>query len=93
MVQKPRSHWGQPLVHQLLEDATREKYPGWLEQGKKFDRLFAVAILLPCFPDDALCLIAGLGPMGWQRFLTLLALKTPSIALYSIVYATAGLVL
>ena len=85
--------WGQPLVHHLLEDATREKYLGWLEQGSKFDRLFAVAILLPFFPDDALCLIAGLSPMGWRRFLTILALKLPSIALYSIVYATAGLIL
>ena len=85
--------WGQPLVHHLLEDAAREKYLGWLEEGKKFDRLFAVAILLPFFPDDALCLIAGLSPMGWRRFLTLLALKVPSIALYSIVYATAGLLL
>lgn len=85
--------WGQPLVHHLLEDATREKYLGWLEEDKKFDRLFAVAILLPFFPDDALCLIAGLSPMGWRRFLTLLALKAPSIALYSIVYATAGLLL
>ena len=85
--------WGQPLVHHLLEDATREKYLGWLEQGKKFDRLFAVAILLPFFPDDALCLIAGLSPMNWRRFLTILALKIPSIALYSIVYATAGLIL
>lgn len=85
--------WGQPLVHHLLEDATREKYLGWLEEGKKFDRLFAVAILLPFFPDDALCLIAGLSPMGWRRFLTLLTLKVPSIALYSVVYATAGLLL
>lgn len=79
--------WGKPLAHQLLEDATREKYLGWLEQGKKFDRLFAVAILLPFFPDDALCLIAGLSPMGWKRFLTLLALKAPSIAVYSLLYA------
>lgn len=78
--------WGKPLAHHLLEDATREKYLGWLEQGKKFDLLFAVAILLPFFPDDALCLIAGLSPMGWKRFLTLLALKAPSIVVYSLVY-------
>jgi hypothetical protein len=31
--------------------------------------------------------------MNWRRFLTILALKIPSIALYSIVYATAGLIL
>lgn len=85
--------FGQPLVHQLMSEQTYDKYFHWLSEGKKFDRLFAWAILLPFFPDDALCLIAGLSPMGWQRFLTLLALKVPSIALYSIVYATAGLLL
>ncbi len=85
--------WGQPLVHHLLEDGTREKYLGWLNEGKKFDRLFAWAILLPFFPDDALCLIAGLSPMGWRRFLTILCLKLPSIAVYSIGYAAAGMIL
>ncbi len=85
--------WGQPLVHQLVEERTREKYLRWLEEGKTFDRLFAWAILLPFFPDDALCLIAGLSPMGWRRFLTVLWLKLPSIAVYSLVYAAAGRIL
>ena len=82
--------WGQAAARHLISEAHREKYLGWLNEGKKFDRLFAVAILLPFFPDDALCLIAGLSHMTWKRFLTLLMLKLPSIAAYSIVYAAAG---
>jgi uncharacterized membrane protein YdjX (TVP38/TMEM64 family) len=77
-------------VHHLLEDATREKYLGWLEQGKKFDRLFAVAILLPFFPDDALCLLAGLSRMSLGRFLAILLLKLPSIAAYSVIWLATG---
>ena len=84
--------WGQPLVRHLMDDGTREKYLGWLQEGKKFHRLFAWAILLPFFPDDALCLIAGLSPMGWRRFLLILCLKLPSIAVYSIGYAAAGMI-
>ena len=75
-----------------MDDGTREKYLGWLQEGKKFHRLFAWAILLPFFPDDALCLIAGLSPMGWRRFLLILCLKLPSIAVYSIGYAAAGMI-
>ena len=77
----------------MLSEATCDKYLGWLNQGKKFDRLFAWAILLPFFPDDALCLIAGLSAMTWRRFLTLLLLKLPSIALYSLIYALFGYLL
>ena len=66
---------------------------GWLEEGTKFDRLFAWAILLPFFPDDALCLIAGLSAMTWRRFASLLLLKLPSIAVYSVVYAVFGYLL
>ena len=85
--------FGQPLVRHLLEDGDREKYFRWLHDGKKFDRLFAAAILLPLFPDDALCLVAGLSDMTWKRFLLLLLLKIPTVAVYSIVYATAGYLL
>ena len=85
--------WGQPLVRQLMSDATREKYFRWLEEGTRFDRLFAWAILLPFFPDDALCLIAGLTPMKWRRFWAILRLKAPSIAVYSVLYAAAELTL
>ncbi len=82
--------WGHRVAAHFMSDATMDKYLGWLNEGKKFDRLFALAILLPFFPDDALCLIAGLSNMTWRRFLTLLMLKLPSIAVYSIVYAAAG---
>lgn len=84
--------WGQPLVRQLMSESTREKYFRWLEEGTRFHRLFAWAILLPFFPDDALCLIAGLTPMPWRQFLIILCLKIPSIAVYSVLYAAVGLV-
>ncbi len=82
--------WGHRVAAHFMSDATMDKYLGWLNQGRKFDRLLAWAILLPFFPDDALCLIAGLSNMTWRRFLLLLQLKLPSIALYSILYAAAG---
>ena len=81
--------WGQPLVRHLMSEATRQKYLHWLED-RRFDRLFAWAILLPFFPDDALCLLAGLSRMPLGRFLTILLLKLPSIAAYSVIWLATG---
>lgn len=85
--------WGRRIAGHLLSPATQEKYLGWLNEGKRFRRLFALAILLPFFPDDALCLIAGLSDMPWRRFLLILLLKLPTVAAYSVAYAAAGRVL
>lgn len=85
--------WGRRIAGHLLSPATQEKYLGWLNEGKRFRRLFALAILLPFFPDDALCLIAGLSDMPWRRFLLILLLKLPTVAAYSVAYAAAGQVL
>ena len=81
--------WGQPLVRHLMSEATRQKYLHWLED-RRFDRLFAWAILLPFFPDDALCLLAGLSRMPLGRFLAILLLKLPSIAAYSVIWLATG---
>lgn len=83
--------WGRPLAERMIPDDTRKKYFKWLDENeKKFETLFAVAILLPFFPDDALCLIAGLTDMGWKRFLLILLLKIPSIAAYSLAFLAAS---
>ncbi|MBR5391136.1 MAG: TVP38/TMEM64 family protein [Clostridia bacterium] len=82
--------WGRPLVHRLVSEQTRLNYFKWLEENHtRFTWLFAAAILLPFFPDDALCLIAGLTEMSWKRFLLILLLKLPTIAAYSILYLSA----
>lgn len=83
--------WGKPIVRHLVPEKTRQKYFTWLdEKPKRFTRLFAVAILLPFFPDDALCLIAGLTPMSRRTFLLILLLKLPTVAAYSLLYLAAA---
>lgn len=77
--------WGRPLAERMIPEGTRKKYFRWLDENEnKFETLFAAAILLPFFPDDALCMIAGLTRMGWKRFLLILLLKAPSVAAYSL---------
>lgn len=79
--------WGRPLARRLMPERTWNRYVGWLDENqRKFQRLFAAAILLPFFPDDALCLVAGLTRMRWSGFLLILLLKLPSVACYSLAY-------
>ena len=83
--------YGQCFVRYFVKKETYEKYIGWLEKGKKFDKFFAFAIFFPCAPDDVLCLIAGLTRMTWKRFATIILLGKPaSIAMYSLALVYAG---
>lgn len=83
--------YGQCFVKYFVKEETYEKYIGWLEKGKKFDKFFAFAIFLPCAPDDVLCLIAGLTRMTWKKFAAIILLGKPaSIAMYSLALVYAG---
>ncbi len=83
--------YGQCFVKYFVKEETYDKYIGWLEKGKKFDKFFAFAIFFPCAPDDVLCLIAGLTRMTWKKFTTIILLGKPaSIAMYSLALVYAG---
>ncbi|MEA5040114.1 MAG: TVP38/TMEM64 family protein [Clostridiaceae bacterium] len=81
---------GRPLVRWLAPAHLCEKY---LDRPlpRRFEQIFALAILLPLAPDDTLCMIAGLTPMRTGRFLLILASMKPfSIALYSLSLLLCG---
>lgn len=81
--------YGITIVQKIISEEKYNKYMSWLEKGRKFDILFALAILLPTAPDDVLCFIAGLTKMTWKKFIVIILLGKPFvIALYSI--GTAG---
>ena len=77
--------YGRPFVRGIIGEKNYEKYIGWLEKGKAFDKAFAVAIFLPVAPDDLLCYMAGLTPMSLKKFAAIIFLGKPgSIFLYSL---------
>ena len=66
-----------------------QKYDGWTEDKKRFERLFTLAIFLPVAPDDFLCYLAGTTTMSWERFATVILLGKPfAILLYSLLLNT-----
>ena len=66
---------GQPFVERFVSRSDLEKYRVLIE--RKQDTFFAMAFLLPGFPDDILCFLAGLTKMPFRRFLLLVLLCRP----------------
>lgn len=69
--------YGERVVERLLTDALRRKFERYGDENGAVT-LF-VFFLLPTFPDDALCVIAGLWAIRFRTFLVLLVVgRTPS---------------
>jgi uncharacterized membrane protein YdjX (TVP38/TMEM64 family) len=73
--------FGRPLVVRLVGEKTVGRYLDALISRQRI--LIALFFLLPFFPDDALCLIAGLTGMGWGFFALTLILTRPWGLLFS----------
>ncbi|WP_320129272.1 TVP38/TMEM64 family protein [uncultured Sphaerochaeta sp.] len=77
--------YGMIIVKSMASQKVYDKYIGWLEKGKMYERLFAIAIFLPMAPDDFLCYLSGLTKMSLKKFTLIIILCKPlSIFLYSL---------
>jgi len=78
-------YYGQTLIRTLISDKVYNKYASWLNEGERFDKLFALAIFFPVAPDDFLCMLAGLTRMTYRKFTAIIVLGKPaSLLLYSL---------
>lgn len=69
--------YGRPFAVRVLTPKTLNRFDGFVADYGSAG-LF-VAFLLPAFPDDALCLMAGLTELPYRRFLILLLVgRTPT---------------
>lgn len=76
---------GKPFLQNVSSKKTYDKYIGWLNKGKRFERFFAIAILMPVAPDDFLCMLAGLTKMSFKKLTAILVIcKPPTIIVYSL---------
>lgn len=67
--------------------AGKEELDKWLEKLKGKDYLIlSIMFLLPLFPDDILCFVAGLSSMSWRYFLVMIFI-TRAISVSSTAYS------
>ncbi len=83
--------FGRPLVVRLVGEATVTKYVDAF--AKKSTFLLAAMFLIPFFPDDALCLIAGLTAIRWLPFLVIVIITRPPGLVVSTLVGSGDLVM
>ena len=66
---------GQKFVGQFVSGRLEEKYLDVIR--RKRDVFLALAFLFPFFPDDLLCILAGLTDISFKRFFLLVVLARP----------------
>lgn len=66
---------GQDFVSGFVGQRLSEKYLGVIQ--RKRDTFLALAFLFPFFPDDLLCILAGLTDIPFRRFAVLVLLTRP----------------
>ena len=69
--------FGRRVVEWIAGKETTDKYADYL--GKRGKGLFVIMQILPFFPDDILCLVAGLTGMNFWFFLATMILVRPAI--------------
>ncbi|MCI8475839.1 MAG: TVP38/TMEM64 family protein [Clostridia bacterium] len=69
--------WGKKAVVWIAGEETTEKYSAYF--GKKGKGIFVLMQILPFFPDDILCMVAGLTAMSFPFFLATMILVRPLV--------------
>ena len=72
---------GREFTDRLVSRKLSEKYQSILET--KAPIFLALTFLFPFFPDDVLCILAGLTSISLRRFLVIMLLTRPWVLLFS----------
>lgn len=67
--------FGRKLVVWVIGEEKTDKYATMLDEKGRF--LFAVMMLFPFFPDDVLCMVAGMTKMSFRYFLIVVSFTRP----------------
>lgn len=69
--------WGRPWVDARIAEETRVRFAGWLDRGQRAEWIIFWLMLVPAFPRDPLCYLAGLTALSPMRFLVITLIGRP----------------
>lgn len=76
--------YGISIIKKLFKSDTINKYLKYINNNT-FKKIFLIGIIMPGFPDDLLCYIAGISYINFKSFLSIVLLgKTISLFMYSL---------
>ena len=73
--------YGYPLVRAIASKRDWDKYIKFLDNPKKFDRIFIITSAVPFTPADFLCYLAGLSSMSFLKYFIIICLAKPATIL------------
>lgn len=76
--------YGLKIVKRVFKEETINKYLGYVNNNS-FKKIFFISIVLPGFPDDLLCYIAGISLMRFKTFISIILIGKPmALLMYSL---------
>ena len=79
--------YGETLAKAFVDDDTYNKYIGYLDKGKHFERFFFGALVLPGFPDDFMY-GSRLSHMTFKKFVAICLIAKPvTLYVYTVIAA------
>lgn len=69
--------YGRPWVERRVAPDVRLRFDHWLVQGNRAEWVVFWLMLVPAFPRDPLCYLAGLTPLSPMRFAVIAAIGRP----------------
>ena len=76
--------FGRPFVELLVDESKFRKYTRWLDDEKRFSKLFTFGMFFPLSPADLLCYIAGLSDISFKQYILTLSIGKPlTLFIYS----------
>ena len=82
--------FGKKLVIWMIGKEKTEKYAELLNRKGRF--LFIVMMLLPFFPDDMLCLVAGITAMSYGYFMLVVTLTRPIMIAFTCYFVEGSII-
>ena len=82
--------FGRKLAVWVVGEEKTDKYATLLNEKGRF--LFIIMMLFPFFPDDVLCLVAGITAMSYRYFIAVIALTRPVMIAFTCYFGSGTII-
>lgn len=83
--------FGEGFLLAFINDETYQKYKERINRGNGLKKLLIIGFILPLFPDDIFCIIAGMSKMTYKEFFKLILFYRP-ISLFVFTFMSSNII-
>lgn len=83
--------FGEGFLLAFINDETYQKYKERINRGNGLKKLLIIGFILPLFPDDIFCIIAGMSKITYKEFFKLILFYRP-ISLFVFTFMSSNII-